>query len=225
MGECRADGDEGKHHPRQHELSVRNPVGLRTYQQISNVGRRVKFQWPQRQLNMFSQFTIALKNLATVMAFVQFGLFIFVDAQLSEEVLPSYQTNRGINFLEEPWEFEVRPGLLINHGGRIQAFANLITVPASPPPIPSTGRGPGRSQSPPPFRSWKSQPDERQSVEELHDLRVFIKFSLRRVSIFHLRVAPGFAGSVRVEWRLCGGDLNSTSHVGPIRDGCTLVNH
>jgi hypothetical protein len=48
---------------------------------------------------------------------------------------------------------------------------------------------------------------ERQSVEELHDLRFFIKSSLRLVSIFHLCVAPGFASSVRVEWQLCGGDL------------------
>jgi hypothetical protein len=76
------------------------------------------------------------------MAFVQFGLFIFVDAQLSEEVLPSYQTNRGIKFLEEPWEFEVRPGLLVNHGGRIQAFENLIKVPTSTPPISVTGMAP-----------------------------------------------------------------------------------
>src|ERR1700727_1354454 len=149
---------------------------------------------------MFSQFTIALKNFVGVMAIVQFDLFIFVDAQLSEEILPSYQTNRGINGLEEPWEFEIRPGLLVNHGGRIQAFANLIKVPAGTPPISVPGMAPGRSQLRPPFRSWNSQPDERQSVEELHDLRVFIRFSLRRVSIFHLRVAPGFAGSVRVEW-------------------------
>src|SRR6202020_1716432 len=116
---------------------------------------------------MFSQFTIALKNFVGVMAIVQFDLFIFVDAQLSEEILPSYQTNRGINGLEEPWEFQVRPGLLVNHGGRIQAFAKQIKVPASTPPIGVTGMGPGRSQCRPPLRSWKLDPDERQSVEKL----------------------------------------------------------
>ena len=48
---------------------------------------------------------------------------------------------------------------------------------------------------------------ERRSVEELHALRVFIRSSFGLVSIFYLCVAPGFANSVRVEWRLCGGDL------------------